>query len=303
MSIPKKTYPTPAAFHRALEDRIKTAARSKGHSIHRLRQTLIYDRLLARVFQIFGDRVVVKGGVALELRIERARTTKDVDLRITGDPSQVLTDLLTAGRLDLGDYLSFRVKPDARHPDISGDGVVYAGLRFQVNAELAGRPYGSPCGVDVGVADCMEELPDIVSGSRFFEFIGLAPPKLRVYPRAVHVAEKLHAYSLPRDEENSRVKDLPDLALLAMTGEMDATRLRAALEATFSFRKSHALPQALPQPPRSTRWSHEYARLAQESDLPWRTLPEVFDAASRFLNPVLSGTRGSWDPGSWTWRS
>jgi hypothetical protein len=33
--------------------------------------------------------------------------------------------------------------------------------------------------------------------------------RLRLYPRETHVAEKLHAYTLPRRRENSRVRDLP----------------------------------------------------------------------------------------------
>ena len=42
-------------------------------------------------------------------------------------------------------------------------------------------------------------------------FAGIAPPTLRLYPVETHIAEKLHAYTLPRPRPNSRVKDLPDL--------------------------------------------------------------------------------------------
>jgi hypothetical protein len=41
------------------------------------------------------------------------------------------------------------------------------------------------------------------------------------------------------------VKDLPDLALLATAQPIDANRLRAALEQTFTFRKTHTLPVAV----------------------------------------------------------
>ena len=35
---------------------------------------------------VLGDAVLLKGGLVLELRLERARTTKDIDLRVTGSP-------------------------------------------------------------------------------------------------------------------------------------------------------------------------------------------------------------------------
>src|SRR5579883_3110659 len=47
----------------------------------RFRQVLVFDRFLARLFEHFGDRAIAKGGVVLELRLSRARTTRDVDVR------------------------------------------------------------------------------------------------------------------------------------------------------------------------------------------------------------------------------
>ena len=63
-----------------------------------------------------------------------------------------------------------------------------------------------------------------------------------------HIAEKLHAYTMPRPRPNSRVKDLPDLALLASIGALEASRLAEAPEQTFTLRKTHALPASLPGP-------------------------------------------------------
>jgi predicted nucleotidyltransferase len=82
-------------------------------------------------------------------------------------------------------------------------------------------------------------------------FAGIAPPTLRLYPVESHIAEKLHAYTLRRAGENSRVKDLPDLALLGKVREIDADRLRWALEQTFTFRKTHPVPSSVLEPPAS----------------------------------------------------
>ena len=49
-----KTYDSPAAFKRALEDRLKSASAS-GVDFARRRQLLVFDRFLARVAATFGD--------------------------------------------------------------------------------------------------------------------------------------------------------------------------------------------------------------------------------------------------------
>ncbi|HEY3355227.1 MAG TPA: nucleotidyl transferase AbiEii/AbiGii toxin family protein [Polyangia bacterium] len=293
-------YATPAAFKQALEDRIRRHARAEGIDMGRFRQLQLFDRWLARVFAELGDRVVVKGGVVLELRLARARTTRDVDLGIWGDPDTALERLQAAGRRDLGDFLSFIVVPDREHPTLEGEGMPYGGRRFRVETRLAGQLYGMPFGVDVGIADAMTTAADVMAGSSFFAFAGVAPAALRLYPRVIHVAEKLHAYTMPRRRENSRVKDLPDLALLATTGTFAAVELRRALAHTFGFRGTHALPSNLPDPPAS--WAPAYERMAAEDSLRWATLPDVLAAARAFLDPVLGDEAGTWDPGAWGWR-
>ncbi len=80
----KKRFETPLAFKQSLEQRLRDKAALTGVDINRLRQVLIYERFLTRVFEVFGDDAVLKGGVVLELRLERARATKDVDLGLKG---------------------------------------------------------------------------------------------------------------------------------------------------------------------------------------------------------------------------
>jgi hypothetical protein len=87
-----QTYSSPPAFKQALEQRLKTASNS-GVDFARRRQLLVFDRFLARVVAVLGDAVLLKGGLVLELRLERARTTKDIDLRLTGSPETVLAKL------------------------------------------------------------------------------------------------------------------------------------------------------------------------------------------------------------------
>jgi hypothetical protein len=215
---------------------------------------VVFDRFLARIEAAFGAAATLKGGLVLELRLARARTTKDVDLRLVGTPEDVLAKLQDAGRRDLGDFMIFEVVPDEEHPDIQNDGIPYDGLRFRAECKLGG------------------------------------------------IAEKLHAYTMPRPYPNSRVKDLPDLALLATAQPLEAKRLRAALEQTFAFRKTHPLPANVPDP--LPAWASPYAAMAREDQLAWPTLVDVASAARAFLDPVLGEDMdATWDPDGWCWRS
>jgi hypothetical protein len=95
-----RRYATPLAFKQALEQRIKSSS-TTGVDFARRRQLLVFDRFLARVALVVGDAVTLKGGLALEMRLTRARTTKDIDLRMMGSADNVLDRLQSAGRLDL----------------------------------------------------------------------------------------------------------------------------------------------------------------------------------------------------------
>jgi hypothetical protein len=295
-----RTYPSAAAFKQALEQRLRSSART-GAEFARKRQLLVFDRFLARIVAVLGDATTLKGGLALELRLERARTTKDVDLRMMGAADDVLARLQEACRKDLGDFLTFEIRPDDEHPEIQSDGTQYDGLRFRAVGNLAGQLYGQPFGVDVAFGDPIVGEPDVITSEDLLGFAGIPPPTLRLYPIESHIAEKLHAYTMPRQRPNSRVKDLPDLALLATAQPLDAHRLRAALDQTFTFRKTHSLPTSVPAPVGT--WRVPYEAMARDDQLPWATLDDVTRAAQAFLDPVLAGALdAAWEPSAWTWR-
>jgi hypothetical protein len=75
-------YKTPEAFKTALEQRVRARAEASGATMDRVRQLLVFDRFIARVTRTFGDRLILKGGVVLELRLDRARATVDIDWRL-----------------------------------------------------------------------------------------------------------------------------------------------------------------------------------------------------------------------------
>jgi len=252
-----RTYPSPEAFKQALEQRLRTSTTS-GAEFARKRQLLVFDRFLARVVAVLGDAATLKGGLVLELRLERARTTKDVDLRMMGSSDGILARLQEAARRDLGDFMTFEIGPDEDHPEIQSDGMPYDGLRFRAECKLAGKLYGQRFGVDVAFGDPILGEPEVVVAEDVLAFAGIAPPTLRLYPIETHVAEKLHAYTMPRPRPNSRVKDLPDIALLATAQAIDARRLQeASSRPSRSARRTHC-PQLFPV--RSQRGRHPTRR-------------------------------------------
>jgi hypothetical protein len=136
-----RTYDSPAAFKEALEHRIRTRT-PNGQIVARTRQLLVFDRFLARIASVFGDTATLKGGVALELRVGRAQTTRDIDLRLLGSSVDLLARLQQAARLDLDDFLSFEIAADASQPEIEGESMKYDGFRFGAECMLAGKLYG-----------------------------------------------------------------------------------------------------------------------------------------------------------------
>jgi len=290
-------YRSAEAFKQALEARL-----GQGRTLAPLRQRVVFERFLARVSLIFGHAAVVKGGLALELRLRRARTTKDVDLRLAGAPASVLVKLQESGRLDLKDFMRFEIQPERM---LEADGMPYDGFRYRAHCRLGGRPFGDPFQIDVAFGEPFFGEPEVHPGHDWLGFAGIPAPQLRLYPVEAHIAEKLHAYSLPRPRPNTRVNDLPDIALLGTVRRLLGQTLRAALEETFRLRGTHPLPPLFPEPPvePEARWELRYAAMVTESDLRWRSLPEVVAAARAFLEPVLleQSSSSAWSPDRWAW--
>ncbi len=293
---------TPTAFRASMETRLKQeVGPNQGRALQRRRVLRVMERFIARLNHVLPETAVLKGGLALELRIDGARTTKDVDVRLLGDPDELDTQLraIEAHRSDPEDHLEFEIRPDPHHPTVTGDGVKYDGYRFKVKAAIAGKPYVS-FGLDVAYGDPIHGEPDLLEGSDFFEKYGIARVRVRTYPPTTHLAEKLHAYTLPRDRVNTRMKDLVDMPLISdVLDGRTAAELREAIAQTFAFRDSHPAPGLLPPAPRE--WLAPYDRLRAEEDLPWAELDALHAAAAAFLDPVLAGDNGTWSTTEHRW--
>jgi hypothetical protein len=212
---------------------------------------------------------VLKGGYALELRFNQARSTKDLDLTVRGpeglrttvDPASALRERLQLVAMDQrSDFFVFVIGEATLELNQAPEG----GARFPVDARMDGRTFAR-FHVDLAVGDDVLEPLEQLSGDDWLGFAGIAPVSVPALSAEQHWAEKLHAYTRPREATNSRVKDLVDLVLLIDRHEMSADRIRSAVEATFVRRRTHPVPTELPAPPAA--WSRPFAALAAECGL------------------------------------
>jgi len=292
------TYQTAAAFRRALETRLVAESARTGVPLVRLRKLVVFDRFLARLTQAQPDAWLLKGGLALQLRIgEHARTTQDVDVLLTLPLTAVPSAVMLAVNLDLADWFVFVARPGAKAlPGLTPDG----GQRFHITALVDRRTFES-FHVDIGLGDPVLEPAENLTTPPLLAFASIPPATVPCYPISQHLAEKIHAYVKPRASgESTRVKDLVDMLLIAAHVSVDAAALRTALAATFAAQGAGAPPVSLPAPPAA--WATKYQRLARDVGLDDALLSAAFERAGRFLDPVLSGeTCGNWSPADQAW--
>ena len=284
-----KSYKTAGAFRAALENRLQTGARDEKTDLQRLRRKVAFDRFLARIF-LKGPKAeypwLLKGGYAMELRIQFSRTTKDLDLTLhdgTGlskDPKErgeeVRAMLQEAMRAHLDDFFEFLVG-EARE---ELDGAPEGGSRYPIQAQMDGRDFAR-FPVDVGIGDEVIEPLDVVTGKDWLGFGGIAPPSFPIISAERQFAEKLHAYTLPRGERtNTRTKDLIDMMLLIRGENLEQEKTAAAIRATFKRRATHEVPRKLDSPP--AEWAPVFDALAKECGVAM-TMKEGFELTREFI--------------------
>lgn len=107
--------------------------------------------------------------------------------------------------------------------------------------------------LDIGIGDVWIEPHDHLELKNHLDFAGFEVPRVEVISVEQHFAEKIHAYTLLREGQNSRVKDLVDLYLIIKNEKLNKTLLRKSIEDTFDRRATHKIPDNLESPPESWR--------------------------------------------------
>jgi hypothetical protein len=154
----------------------------------------------------------------------------------------------------------------------------YGGSRYPVEAMMAGRTFVK-FHLYVGIGDVIVDPTEEVRTRDWFGFAGVDAARAFMIQSEQQFAEKVHAYTLPREgAPNSRVRDLVDLALLVQSGIMDKLGVAVAIRRTFTRRGTHEFPGRLTAPPED--WAVPFARMVEECAL-------KMDAAAAFHEVAL----------------
>jgi len=225
-----------------------------------------------------GPRFTIKGAVALEMRLpSKARATKDLDL-VVDDLAE--GDLVGALREALdGGYQGFVFRVKGEPYVMPNDSV-----RVDVALEYRGRGWGT-IQVDLSPREGDSTEVEMVEPLSLEPFRLDTPDVLPCLSLRYHIAQKIHAMTAPPvDEEtpNERFRDLVDLLLMRELAT-DLGGVREACKKVFEVRAAHGWPPALNPP---TFWVEPFAALAEEVDLPVRTLDEAVQEARAFIRAI-----------------
>jgi hypothetical protein len=268
-------------------------ASEQGSDHRRLRIQVSFERFLARLFTDQNVSWLLKGGAALEIRLGgRARATRDLDLALPSpvqiapaddeQVARVVDALQQTANQDMGDWFVFRLGGPLHELTTPP----YGGARLLVTTLLDQRVFAK-FHLDLGLGDAVIFPPEWLAGSDLLAFAGIEPIKVAVLPAVQQFAEKIHAWTLPRDrQENSRVKDLVDLIILiTLVGLPQPDQVLRAVQATFARRTTHVIPRELPAP--RALWRAPYTVMAQACQLQLTTMEEAVAALAAYWQQVI----------------
>jgi hypothetical protein len=288
-------YATPAAFRRALTDRLKVLEGDSRWTLPQLQRHVAYDRLLERLY-VFDRDWVVKGAAALMARDLGTRGTLDIDLYREISLAAAEADLRHAAAADIGDW--FRFEFGTATP------VGSVGVRLPVTSVI-GTTTWAGFHVDlIGSGLRMTGQPEHVRPLAENAIPDVVQHGYEAYPLVDHVADKIAATyerygtaGIP----STRYRDLVDLVSIVTGVSIPAAGQLIALTSEFDRRRLR-LPITFDVPDRRL-WDSGYAAEASRSLLPvGRTLDEALTLVQPFVNPLLNRTAtGHWDPESRQW--
>jgi len=243
-----------------LEKTLARVAREQGLDQERLRRWVSFLSLCGVLEHAVETGVIdtyyLKGGVAMELRFARAaRTTKDFDLGLQGDRTERIRRLDEVLKLGFDDF-TFRLKPEIHQMELADT------VRVEVAVEYRTRAWQT-VDIDLGPGEAWEV--DLVEPA----ITGLAEMGLPMTPHVrclginEQTAQKLHACTGPQRED--RARDVLDILVVDMLGQLDYARTRISAERIFRERATHAFPPSASLP---AEWRRELENLAQELGYP-----------------------------------
>lgn len=259
----------------SIHARLLNRAKARGEDFNLVLTRYAIERFLYRLSQAPArESLWLKGALLFDLWFDVPhRPTRDADFLGFGplDAQALEAALREVCDIAVDDGMDFdadsitteEIREDAR----------YGGLRVRLQGRLGNAR--CPLQLDVGYGDAVTPGPEEAVYPILLD--DQPAPRLRVYPRATVVAEKLEAI-VSLGMANSRMKDYFDLCALAREGKVDAKLLADAIVATFT-RRGTALPPDMP-----LGLSDEFAKDASKR-MQWK----AFLGKNRLDAPTLDG--------------
>lgn len=278
---PPQMPPNPPSVGK-LEKYVLAHANREGLAVRRVRHWISFMMLSGALDRAAGrpggPRFIVKGGVALELRLPtRARATEDLDIVAVCDENDLVVALDEALREPYHDC-TFSRRAETR---VLGDKAVRAWVQIAYRSQRWATIQVDLARPDATDAET-ERLPGIPLGS--FGLTG--PADVVCLSMRYHIAQKFHGMTkVPHHGgENDRFRDAVDLLLLKdliSPGELAA--VRDACEDTFRARAEHAWPPEITLP---EHWNGPFRAMATAVGLPTMSLDDAHKELRLLLEAI-----------------
>ncbi len=276
----------------SIHARLLNRAKSRGEDFNLILTRYALERFLYRLSRVPAREAYwLKGAMLFDLWFDVPhRPTRDADFLGFGpmDTEALASTIREICGVVVHDGMAY--DPDSITVEEIREEARYGGLRVR----LLGLLGNARCVVqlDVGYGDAVTPGPEEAVYPTLLD--DQPPPRLRVYPRAAVVAEKLEAI-VSLGMANSRMKDYFDLRALAREGALDPRQLGDAIAATFQ-RRGTDVPVEVPLG-LSDEFARDAVKRAQwkaflgKNRLEAPTLDEVVEEVRRFVAEPLALAR------------
>lgn len=292
-------YKSPVALEMAVKEAAKASPQDTGRAI----AGFYFHRLLCRVFANGNSSFVLKGGQSVLARTLGARTTRDIDLLSRrSNLEDALAELRALVQQDLGDFISYEF---IGAEPIKTEDEYRSGLSVSF-VPMVGPKRMQTISIDLVVDEVPLEGVELIEPVDRLDIKGLETCDYLVYPVEAALADKLCALvERHSGRASSRVKDLVDIIVYALSCDVDGNVLQLRVAREFDVRRlspvdSFALPEGWGAPQ-----ARQYAKLCGQTGLPesLRGMEAASKLAAELFGPVLAGTAAGlfWNHANRVW--
>ena len=219
----------------SVRQRLLNNAREAGRPFSELLQYFAMERFLYRLSKSrYSDNFVLKGALMLTVwEAPLSRPTMDIDF--LGQIDNNIEAIIAVTK----DICAQKVEPDGITFDLTsirGEPITedadYEGVRVRFHGSLGTAHFTVQ--LDIGFGDVVIPTP---ASLEYPTILDLPAPRIRGYSKESTIAEKFEAM-VKLGALNSRMKDFFDIWLLSRQFDFEGQRLAAAIEKTFSTRRT-----------------------------------------------------------------